>query len=115
MCDVMLNHWMQLSPFAYPSTPGYPARAVKVLQLDISSWSYVLTACPMMDWMFTSGDVVQFAGPSNSQSDSFGAIVVCGTPPDVYGHGLKSDAGVVPCVCTVYVFPSTQVQKDPTP
>ena len=52
----------------------------------------------MIDWMLRSVVVVQSAGPSNSQSDNFGAIVVCGVPPDVYGHGLKSDAGVDPCV-----------------
>lgn len=52
----------------------------------------------MIDWMLRLGVVVQFAGPSNSQSDKSGAIVVCGVPPNVYGHGLKSDAGVDPCV-----------------
>ena len=52
--------------------------------------------------------VLQFAGPSNSQFDMSGAIVTDGVDPDVYGQGLKSEAGVVPCVCIVYVFPSEQ-------
>lgn len=69
----------------------------------------------MIDWILRSVVVVQSAGPSNSQSDNFGAMVVCGVPPDVYGHGLKSDAGVDPCVWIVYVFPSEQVQNGPTP
>lgn len=52
----------------------------------------------MIDWMLRSVVVLQFTGPSNSQSESLGAIVVCGVDPDVYGQGLNSEAGVDPCV-----------------
>ena len=68
----------------------------------------------MMDWMLRSLVVLQFAGPSNSQLDMFGAMVVCGNDPRVYGQGWKSEAGVVPCVAMGYWFPSEQVQNDPS-
>ena len=42
-------------------------------------------SCPwlMMDWMLRLLVVLQFAGPSNSHLEIFGAIVVCGKDPDV--------------------------------